>query len=140
MRGFKSWDAIEGALIRFIVTGPLHWLGIVDLAAPGENHPVSAFRFSKWADALIKGAPPEGLEVEDDQLLVSSDARLRAPCLVPRVVRYQLARLSTWESATQDVFAYRLTPASLERARPRACMSITCSPSYGAVPLQSLQY
>jgi hypothetical protein len=37
--------------------------------------------------------------------------------LVPRVVRYQLARLSTWENVTQDAYAYRLTPASLERAR-----------------------
>ena len=53
LRGFESWDAIEGALIRFMITGPLHWLGIVDLVASGENRPVSAFRFSRWADAWI---------------------------------------------------------------------------------------
>ena len=31
--------------------------------------------------------------------------------------RYQLARFSEWESEHEDAYLYRLTPASLERAR-----------------------
>jgi hypothetical protein len=117
LRGFEQWDEVEGALVRFIVTGPLHWLGVLDLAAPGDHHPAAAFRFSRWADALMNGAPPEDMETEDDNLLVSSDARLRAPRLVQRIARYQLARMCTWEAANEDAFSYRITPASLERAK-----------------------
>jgi hypothetical protein len=34
LRGFSSWDEVDGALLRFLITGPLHWLGFYDLAAP----------------------------------------------------------------------------------------------------------
>lgn len=117
LRGYQHWFHVEGALIRYMICGPLHWLGILDLAAPAANQPPESFRFTAWAGALLKGEAPAGLEPEDDSILVSSDARLRAPRLVPRIARYQLARFSAWDGATQDTYAYRLTPASLERAR-----------------------
>ena len=31
LTGFESWDRVDGALIRFIVTGPLYWLGAAAL-------------------------------------------------------------------------------------------------------------
>lgn len=117
LRGFEHWDDIDGNLIRYIVTGPLHWLGILDLAAPNQESSPTAFRFSKWADDLLLGAPPQGLASEDDSLLVSSDARLRVPKLVARTARYQTARFCSWEGEKDGVYAYRITPASLERAR-----------------------
>ena len=116
LRGFDNWERIDGALIRFIITGPLHWLGIVDLASPEINQPVSAFRFSAWSAELLKGAPAEGLPVEDESLLVSSDARLRLPRLVPRAVRYQVARFTRWERAEEETYSYRITHTSLRRA------------------------
>ena len=33
LRGFESWDQVDGQLLRFLITGYLHWLGILDLAA-----------------------------------------------------------------------------------------------------------
>lgn len=117
LRGFKHWDEVDGTLIRFTILGPLHWLGFIDLAAPTPDSPPIAFRFSAWAEALLAGIPPEGLAQEDETLLVSSDARIRAPRLVPRSVRYQIARFSEWGGQTDDAYLYRLTPASLQRAR-----------------------
>lgn len=117
LRGFEHWDQVDGNLIRYIVTGPLYWLGIVDLATPSQGASPTAFRLSKWADDLLNGAPPQGLENEDDSLLVSSDARLRVPRLVARTARYQTARFCTWENEKDGVYSYRITPASLERAR-----------------------
>jgi hypothetical protein len=117
LRGFENWDRVDGAVIRYTLLGPLHWLGILGLAAPGADAPPAAFRFSAWADALLMGTPPEGVEDEDESFLVSSDARIRVPRLVPRTARYQLARFSEWEEEREDAYLYRLTPASLERAR-----------------------
>jgi hypothetical protein len=117
LRGFTHWDAVDGALVRFLICGPMHWLGILDLAAPAEGAGPIAFRFSRWGEALLSGAPPEGLEAEDDSFLISSDARLRAPRLVPRAARYLVSRFCIWESASDEAYSYRLTAASLARSR-----------------------
>ncbi len=117
LRGFECWEQVDGALVRFIITEPLHWLGFLDLAAPGSERPVSAFRWSGWSGALLAGKPPSGLAVEKEKLLAGSDARLQLSTGVPRTVRYQIARFCAWEKMEGNVYRYRLTPASLERAR-----------------------
>jgi len=117
LRGFKNWDRVEGALIRFIITGPLHWLGALDLAAPVEGAPSTAFRKSRWHRNLLEGNVPEGLPKEEAKLLVSSNTRIRAPRLLPRTVRYQLARFCIWHRADQAAYDFLITPVSLRRAR-----------------------
>jgi hypothetical protein len=117
LQGFENWGAVDGALLHYLITGPLFWLGLLDLAASTENAPVSAFRKSSWWQPLLEGSPPPGLPTEDETLLISSDARLRAPRLVPRPARYQVARFARWEDAGPDAYRYRITPESLERAR-----------------------
>lgn len=117
LRGFEHWEDVDGALIRFMILGPLHWMGIVDLAAPAPDTAPLAFRLSSWAEALLNGAPPHLSDKEDETFLISSDARVRVPRRVPRAARYQLARFSDWESESPEAYNYRLTPSSLERAR-----------------------
>jgi hypothetical protein len=105
-----------------MITGPLYWLGLVDLgwnASPDENPEarLMSFRFSAWSSALLHAQPPEGLAEESGVIQVRSDALLVIPRLVPRAVRYQLARFSEWELEKPDEYQYRLTPRSLGRAR-----------------------
>lgn len=122
LRGFEHWEEVDGALIRYLITGPLHWLGIMDLAAPAKGEPAAAFRYSNWASDLLNGYAPQGLPVEDGSLLVGSDARIRAPRRVPRAVRFQIARASAWDGEKEAVYLYRLTPGSLERARQQGLL------------------
>ncbi len=117
LRGFSSWDEVDGALLGFLITGALHWLGFVDLACADPAGAPTAFRFSAWAQALWHSQPPEGLPEEKAQLRVSGSARVRVPALAPRSVRYQVARFCQWESSSEEEYLYHLTPASLERAR-----------------------
>jgi hypothetical protein len=129
LRGFENWEAVEGELIRFIVAGPLHWLGIVDLGLPEQPTPetgsagrssppqVTAFRFSAWAADLLSLKAPAGLAGEGEAMLVNRDGRLHIPARAPRTARYQAARFAAWERYAQDSYHYRLTPASLEAAR-----------------------
>jgi hypothetical protein len=117
LRGFEHWEDVEGALIRFVITGPLHWLGILDLAAPDPQRPVTAFRFSIWAAALLDGKAPEGLAQEKEGLVARSDGRLSLSRRTPRATRYQIARFCLWEGEKNDCYLYRLTPSSLSRAR-----------------------
>ena len=123
LRGFASWMAIDGAVLRYLISGPLHWLGFFDLASAGPGEPAAAFRPSVWALALWNGNPPEGLPKEDDKLVVKMDGCIEAPALLRRADRYQLARFSEWEGVAEasgrkkgKLYIYRLTPQSLRRA------------------------
>jgi hypothetical protein len=117
LRGFVNWDKVDGALIRYLVTGPLHALGILDLAAPELDAPPTAFRYTAWAAKLLRGETPAGLPLEAEKLKVDSTARVFVPRLAPRAVRYQVARFAEWDTPHADLYRYRITPTSLARAR-----------------------
>jgi hypothetical protein len=117
LRGFEHWDEVDGRLLRFILTGPLHWLGVVDLASAGEGLAVSAFRLSRWSNSLINDKVPRGFPPEEEHLTVRSDAQVGARRLVPRRVRYQVARFCEWEKETPDEYQYRISPISLSHAK-----------------------
>jgi len=117
LRGFSTWDEVDGALLRFIITGPLHWLGMMDLAAPSPGDPPAAFRPSAWAAALSLGQPPTGLPAENAPVKVTAAGHLRLSNLTPRSARYLIARFCEWGEEQETEYHYYLTPASLERAR-----------------------
>lgn len=124
LRGIKYWDQVEGELIRFMICGPLHWLGIIDLGFPappaGEKQlvgPATAFRFSEWAADLLNFSAPAGFDLENEKIKIGSDGRIFIPRLTRRSVRYQAARFTEWQRMKQDRYIYKITPASLDAAR-----------------------
>ncbi len=144
LRGFASWDEVEGALIRFLITGPMHWLGIYELAAPEPGALPTAFRPTAWAASLWHGQPPAGLRVEEASLKVLADGRLVLPELTPRPVRYQIARFGRWLPPVHGEYTYLLTPESLERARqqglkPAHLLSLLRKHAVGPLPPTLLQ-
>jgi hypothetical protein len=117
LRGFEHWDEVDGRLIRYILTGPLHWLGMLDVARLDEGQEMTAFRLSGWSKSLLQGESPKGLPLEEEPLVARSDARLSARRLVLRGVRYQVSRFCEWEKETPEEYQYRISAASLSRAR-----------------------
>ncbi len=117
LRGIAHWDAVDGALLRYLIGGPLRFLGLLEVALPAEGAPPAAFRWSPWAAALLRGRPPEGLPAEEGRLRAASGGQVYAPPGAPRAVRYQIARFCAWEGLKAEAYAYRITPASLERAQ-----------------------
>ena len=121
LRGFSSWHEVDGALVRFMVTGPMHWLGLLDLAKPETGGTFTALRLSQWAQALWHGDTPENMPAENGSIKASGDGRLALPASVPRAARYQVARFCQWEGEKehdgQADYLYRITPTALERAR-----------------------
>jgi hypothetical protein len=128
LRGFANWDAVDGALVRYLIEGPLYWLGRVELAANGEEMPITAFRL---LDALAQ-------EEEKGKLAMTSAGQISVERLIPRAARYQIARFCEWEDAGRvaagshdvssgrpdrrhietrgDVYRYRVTARSLKSA------------------------
>jgi hypothetical protein len=107
LRGFASWDQVDGALIKYFLTDISHWLGQVDLCiAEGAMEPTSF----QLTNAQITG-------VENKKLNISSQGMISAPRLAPRVVRYQISRFCEWDEPKDDVYRYRISTNSLRKAR-----------------------
>jgi hypothetical protein len=116
LRGFEHWHNVDGAFLHYLVTGPLHWLGLMDLAAPDKDTPPLAFRFSAWMPNLLSHQPPPGIPSESEKLTVDSQGHVLLPPMVPRALRYQIARFCDWGEKKRDKFNYQITSRSLARA------------------------
>jgi hypothetical protein len=118
LRGFEHWEQVEGELLRFILTGPLHWLGTTALPT-GTNAPPAGVSVTPIGHAWLLGAPPPA-EPEPALLAVQPDFTVRAPAGAALLDRFRLARFTTrlgttWD-AGQPVFAYRISQTGLRRA------------------------
>jgi len=114
LSGFESWNAVEGALIRHVVTGPSTWLGLVDLGAAAPDRAPMAFHLTAAGAAFLDRAEPSPVP-EPKPLNLRSDFTVLVPP-ARRFERFQLARVADW-TRTGDVFVYRLTPHAMDRAR-----------------------
>ncbi len=122
LRGFSSWDQVDGALIKYFVTNILHWLGQVDLCiADGATEPASF---------CITNSESHTTSKEDRKINISSQGLISVPRLAPRVIRYQVSRFCEWDAGRvapskasehigtkDDVYRYRVSTNSLTKAK-----------------------
>ena len=113
LRGFAHWDDIEGRLARYLITGPLHWLGVIALDASGER-----MTLTTAGRSLLRGeAPPQPKPAD---LAVRPDFAILVPTTAPSFDRFRVARFAAWESSppvgSDEPFRYRITRRSLQRA------------------------
>jgi hypothetical protein len=124
LRGFDHWDDVDGALIRYLISGPLFWLGMVELGTPADREIVTAFRpmsritcsmshVTRSPRAQLRG--PTSLET--GKLHVSSQGRITIPRSLPRAARYQISRFCEWEEEKPDEYRYRVSTRSLKKAQ-----------------------
>ena len=62
LRGFDSWNEVDGALIRFIIN-TLHWLGQVDLAVGERATEATAFRIMSKVESQKSDLRPLTFDV-----------------------------------------------------------------------------
>jgi len=114
LRGFASWDQVEGALIRYFLEGPIHWLGVLDIGV-GEAGDLQAWRLNETGVALLSGDPAPILSSETP-VQVESDFTVLVPIGCPLLDRFRIARVTVWQ-ASGPPFRYRITRTALQRAR-----------------------
>jgi hypothetical protein len=148
LRGFAYWDAVDGALVRFIIQ-IMHWLGLADLAAPEEGKDFTAFRIPSPVSR-----PPSP---ESDKIAISSNGKISVARLAPRAVRYQIARFCEWDDdggrvtavgrvaaerrieTKPDAYAYHVSSRSLKSAQEQGLktgqlLSLLAKHTSGNVP------
>jgi Helicase conserved C-terminal domain len=116
LRGFASWEDVDGALLKFIICGPLYWLGMVDLATPQTSAAPISFRPSQWAGLLWQGRPAAEPPSETGSIKINRDGHIRISRHTARAARYQISRFCDWEKLDNGTYHYLLSPASLEKA------------------------
>ena len=130
LRGFAHWDQVDGALVRYFITGILFWLGQVELASSEERGEPSAFRvISEKAKA----------NKEEGKIVARSNGQIAVPRFAPRAVRYQVARFCVWDKAKNDEYRYTITPSSLKKAAEQGLkvehlLSLLAKYSAGGIP------
>ena len=105
---------MEGALIRFALRGPLHWLRAVDLADPsaGTNLLVS---LSRWGAGWLGHDVPQPEENVHPRLTVAEDFTVTVAPDVPLGDRFRVERFAEWQSSYPN-YVYRITQRTLKRA------------------------
>lgn len=116
---FTCWMDVEGAYIRYLLLGPLHWLGITAIGTSPHGGSPAAVRITPAGSALLAGHQPEAA-AENAQILQKAGAVLVCPPHTPRRARYLLARTAEWLPDRALGYAYRITPASLAIARTQS--------------------
>jgi hypothetical protein len=111
VQGIESWDSVEGELLSYLIAGPLHWIGAVDLSSDGV-----AFRWSLLGAPLREPQDHLRPTAASGRSSVRPDGRIQIARLADRVLRYQIARICQWESADRGSYVYRLAAGPLRRA------------------------
>jgi len=115
LTGLEHWDKIEGALLAYMLEGPLHWLGIVSSGYREGWQKATAFRLTAAGTAFL------GLrELTDEQLpiqpaQVSPEGEVVLPREASLYDRFQLARIGEWRASRPD-YVFQITAESLRRA------------------------
>lgn len=111
LRGVAHWPHIEGALIRWLITAPLAWLGAVTVNA---DH--TAFAVTPLGEALTRATPWPAPPPDDTPWRLTAAGLVTVPLAAPAYARFQLARVTNWVEPTPTHWRYRLAPAALKRA------------------------
>ena len=110
LHGFEHWDEVEGALIEYVLNGPLQWLGVVRV----DDGQVQVTDFGRH---VLLGAPdPQNVDAATRGLRVDAGGDVSVASAA-RFQRFQLARIADWTGFQHDSFVFRLSPASLARGR-----------------------
>jgi Helicase conserved C-terminal domain len=108
----EGWYLVEGGFIRAMISGPLHWLGLVEVDS--EDRP-EAFHIVKDM-GLVSGETPSGVqEPAWGRLVVQPNFELIALAPVSEALLVNLDRFAE-RTRLELVAQYRLTKASVTRA------------------------
>lgn len=114
LRGFEQWDLVEGALLRFLFRGPLHWLGALDLAEPSSGDDLQ-LSLSQQGSAWLGQDSPLPYDAPRKRMQVGDDFTVVVPHGAPLSDRFRVERFATWQRSYPD-FIYQINQRSLKRA------------------------
>lgn len=112
---FACWNYVEARLIVSLLTGPLFWLGAVDLGYEGDVF--TAFRLVLPGYVLLdKAGPPPAVEALPSTATIHPDFTVRFEPGARLYEQFQAARFTQRVSETSEGETYRITRSALSAA------------------------
>ena len=118
LRGVGSWMQVEGRFLRYMITGPLFYFGLVHLSGSSREY-MYAFQTHPAAVRILFDDSPASIEFRQspsEKLSVNSEYVITIPPSVPLSVRYHIARFCEWLPMKAGNYRYQPTPRSLQNA------------------------
>jgi len=114
LKGFAQWEAVEGALLRFLIDGPLYWLAAFDLAEPSAGDDL-LLSLSPWGAIWLGHDTPQPHEQVRRSLIIGEDFTLRLAPGSSLADRFRIERFAQWQASYPD-YVYQINQRSLKRA------------------------
>ncbi len=112
LSGESSFDAVDGAMLDYIISGPMHWLGLMDV---GEG----AARFSAYGRAFLRLHRWPAQPDTPDRISFAADGSILVSRRVSRMERFTIARFATWgapASGGDTPYSYRIDGDAMRQA------------------------
>lgn len=120
LSGETHWMDVEGAMLEYMITGPLHWLGLLDLAE-------GAARFNAYGRGFLRLSKWPAQQDTHEKIMIAPDGAIHVSRKVSRLDRYTIARFASWVSSaagSEIPFVYRIDAQAIQKA---ATQGITIS-------------
>lgn len=108
----EGWYLVEGGFIRAVVSGPLHWLGLVNLNSEAN---ATAFSLAAGIALITSDEPPDVDDLAWGRLIVQPNFELVALAPVSEALLIKLDRFAE-RIGLEHIAQYRITRASVTRA------------------------
>lgn len=113
IKGFDNWERVEGTLLSFLLTGPLHWLGATDLAEPSAGDDIQ-LSLSQWGAIWLGHNTVQPSEVRQRPFKIKEDFTITLPAGVSLLDRFRVERFAQWQSSYPN-YVYQISQRSLAR-------------------------
>lgn len=110
--GFEHWADVEGQFIRIVITGTLHWLGLMDLSI--LNDVPQSLRITRFGYAVLHDLEPERV-TEPAPIVVQPNFEVIVPPDASPYDRFQLDRIAE-RVTNEETRIFRLTRRSVQDA------------------------
>jgi hypothetical protein len=127
LMGYRSWDKVEGALIRYVLEYPLRWLGMVAIGHTEREGTADSFRLTRDG-ASILGLSVSGTAPSDaggkqtsapTAIAVQADFLVLVPGGISWYDRFLLERFARWLDEQAGTARYQIDAQSVSVALQR---------------------
>ncbi len=108
-----GWSLVEGGFIRAVLSGPLHWLGLLDLGwSDASLEQPDVFRLTALGRWVLEMGPEPEIKVEGGKVIVQPNLHIMALDPIGEDVLLEIEQFAERLSAERAV-EYRLTRESV---------------------------
>ncbi len=117
IKGFASWNMVDGALVYYFLHGPLNWFGLTRIGLTKKSDAQIVFMKTAHADGIIDEIENGISDEFAQEAIIHKNGDIFLPRNGNREQLYQFARFFTWIGKNEKFYQFRLSPVAIERAR-----------------------